>query len=221
LLDGLSAIYAVIEPDTSGAAVLKWLTRSSIRPRARLVRLPPGTKDPSELHLADPDGFKAAFQRALDAAEPCPEPKVKADDTKSGRTLVLHEPEPWPQPVDGVELLDEIGRGIRRYVVLDDASAYAVAWFRDWPNPAALSLPMICGPDGADPAPLGRANPNVRACVRLVSPAPAASTCPRVVTLENGAEAELVSSNPRTAMQCWISRLLASASVSCCWVEIA
>ena len=80
---------------------------------------------------------------------------------------------------------------------------------------------MICGPDGADPVLLGRANPNVRACVRLVSPAPAASTCSRVATLENGEEAELVSSNPRAAMQCWTSRLLASASATCCWVEIA
>ena len=80
---------------------------------------------------------------------------------------------------------------------------------------------MICGPDGPDPAFLGRANPNTRACVMLVSPAPAASTCPRVATLENGGEVELVSSNPLAAMQCWTIRVLASASASCSWVEIA
>jgi hypothetical protein len=125
LLDGLSAIYVVIEPDKGGAVVLKWLSRSSIRPRARLVRLPPGTKDPSALHIADPDGFNAAFQRALDVAEPCPEPetkKAKDDATKAGRALVLREPEPWPQPVDGAELLDEITSEIRRYVVLGETA---------------------------------------------------------------------------------------------------
>jgi hypothetical protein len=127
LLGGIGAIYVVIEPDTGGDAVLKWLSRSSIRPRARLVRLPSGTKDPSALHIADPDGFKATFQRALDEAQPCPEPKAKADDTKSGRALVLPDPVPWPQPVDGAELLDQIGKGIGRYVVFDKASADAVA----------------------------------------------------------------------------------------------
>ena len=123
LFDGIGTIYVVIEPDTGGAAVVKWLSRSSIRPRARLVRLH-GAKDASELYLADPDGFKAAFQRALDDAQPCPEPetkKAKDDDTRAGRALVLHEPEPWPQPVDGAELLDEIASGIRRYVVFDAA----------------------------------------------------------------------------------------------------
>ena len=107
---GIGTIYVVVEPDKGGAAVVKWLSRSSIRPRARLVRLR-GAKDPSALHLANPDGFKTAFQQALDDAQPCPEPetgKVKDDTAKAGRALVLHEPEPWPQPVDGAELLDEI-----------------------------------------------------------------------------------------------------------------
>ena len=75
LLDGIGTIYVVIEPDKGGAAVVKWLSRSSIRPRARLVRLQ-GVKDASALHLADPDAFKAAFQQALDDAQPCPEPET-------------------------------------------------------------------------------------------------------------------------------------------------
>ena len=57
-----------------------------------------------------------------------------------GRPLDLHEPEPWPQPVDGAALLAELATAIRRYVVLGTAEADAVAlWvlavhtFDTWP----------------------------------------------------------------------------------------
>jgi hypothetical protein len=48
-LDGIDTVYVVVEPDRGGDAVREWLARSSIRHRAKLVRLP--TKDPSALHL--------------------------------------------------------------------------------------------------------------------------------------------------------------------------
>jgi hypothetical protein len=69
LLAELATIFVVIEPDKGGEAVMKWLRGSSIAPRARLVRLK-GAEDPSALYLADPQGFREAFQRALDEAEP-------------------------------------------------------------------------------------------------------------------------------------------------------
>jgi hypothetical protein len=72
LLANVPTIFVVIEPDQGGDTALSWLARSSIAPRARLVRLPPETKDPSALYLRDPAGFRAAFQAALDAAEPLP-----------------------------------------------------------------------------------------------------------------------------------------------------
>ena len=67
--DGINTIYIVIEPDTGGAAVQKWLARSGIRDRARLVNLREH-KDPSGLHLADPANFKQAWRAALEAATP-------------------------------------------------------------------------------------------------------------------------------------------------------
>jgi putative DNA primase/helicase len=187
LLDGISTVYVIIEPDTGGAAVLKWLSRSSIRSRARLVRLG-GAKDPSALHIAGPDGFKAAFQRALDAAEPCPEPEAKDEDTKSGRPLALPEPEPWPQPVDGGELLDEIGKGIRTYVVFDKAAADAVAlWvvaahafdsFGIFPRLLVTSPEKRCGKstllDSIErlvPRPLSAANITAAALFRVIEAA--------------------------------------------------
>ena len=69
LLAAVTEIFIVIEPDNGGKAVMNWLRKSSIGPRVRLVRIK-GAKDPSALYLADPGGFAAAFQSALDDAEP-------------------------------------------------------------------------------------------------------------------------------------------------------
>jgi len=69
LLADLATIFVVVEPDRGGDAVMKWLRRSAIAQRAKLVRLQ-GAKDASALYLADPDRFRVAFQRALDEAEP-------------------------------------------------------------------------------------------------------------------------------------------------------
>ena len=44
-----------------------------------------------------------------------------------GRPLDLSDPEPWPDPVDGAELLDELVASIRRHVVLAAREADAVA----------------------------------------------------------------------------------------------
>jgi putative DNA primase/helicase len=72
LFDGVPVVYVVIEPDTGGGEVMKWLSRSRIAPRARLIRLPPATKDPSALYLVAPERFCETFQAAMAAAEPLP-----------------------------------------------------------------------------------------------------------------------------------------------------
>ena len=75
LLDDIGKIYVIVEPDNGGVATLRWLATSSIRERARVVRMPPETKDPSALYLLNPEGFAQAFRELLDAAEPPPPPK--------------------------------------------------------------------------------------------------------------------------------------------------
>jgi hypothetical protein len=70
LLEDISTIYALGEPDQGGETMRKRFAGSLILPRVRLVRL--GVKDPSALHLeleGDPERFRTAFQVALDAAE--------------------------------------------------------------------------------------------------------------------------------------------------------
>lgn len=61
----IETIYIVIEPDQGGEAVQRWLSKSAIRDRARLVTLGPH-KDPSSLYVNDPGRFKVRFQEALD-----------------------------------------------------------------------------------------------------------------------------------------------------------
>jgi putative DNA primase/helicase len=49
------------------------------------------------------------------------------DSSKQGRALILAEPEPWPEPINGARLLDEIAASIRRYVAMTDHAADASA----------------------------------------------------------------------------------------------
>jgi hypothetical protein len=67
-LHGIDTVYIVIEPDSGGRSVRKWLAQSSIRSRAKLLELP--AKDPSAMHIRDPAGFEPAWQAALLGAIP-------------------------------------------------------------------------------------------------------------------------------------------------------
>jgi hypothetical protein len=42
------------------------------------------------------------------------------DDSKQGHAIAFPEPEPWPEPVNGAALLDEIATTVRSYVVMLD-----------------------------------------------------------------------------------------------------
>jgi DNA-binding transcriptional ArsR family regulator len=69
-LDGIEKIYAVIEPDQGGDTLREQLTRCEvIRERLHLLELGEH-KDPSALHLADPEGFRERFGVALERAKP-------------------------------------------------------------------------------------------------------------------------------------------------------
>ena len=53
--------------------------------------------------------------------------RAEQDEGIAGRALDLAAPEPWPQPVDGAMLLDEMVAQIRRYVMLPREAAAAIA----------------------------------------------------------------------------------------------
>src|SRR5918995_834128 len=69
-LDGIEKVYAVIEPDQGGDTLREKLTGcEAIRGRLHLLELDEH-KDPSALHLADPERFREQFGVALERAKP-------------------------------------------------------------------------------------------------------------------------------------------------------
>ncbi len=84
-LDGVDTIYVIVEPDAGGEVVKKWLARSRIRDRVRLVTLGE-YKDVSALHLACPDAatFKDRLWACLQAAIPWPEYERAERDARRG-----------------------------------------------------------------------------------------------------------------------------------------
>jgi hypothetical protein len=68
-LADFETIYVLIEPDAGGEAMLQWVSNSALREKIRLVHLD-RFKDPSDMHLADPEQFLARWQAAIKAAVP-------------------------------------------------------------------------------------------------------------------------------------------------------
>lgn len=66
-LVGISKIYVVIEPDSGGEVVKKWLAKSILRDKVFLLDLSP-FKDVSDLHCSDQDLFKKRFEDAKQKA---------------------------------------------------------------------------------------------------------------------------------------------------------
>src|SRR5215204_4064389 len=91
-LDGIEKIYAVIEPDQGGDTLREKLTAcQSIRERLHLLELAEH-KDPSALHLADPDRFRERFEVALKDAKPWIElERAEAEATSRESWTQCHE----------------------------------------------------------------------------------------------------------------------------------
>jgi hypothetical protein len=52
---------------------------------------------------------------------------LNGGDDKQGEAIEFPAPEPWPQPVDGAELLDEIAKAVRAHVIMADHARDACA----------------------------------------------------------------------------------------------
>lgn len=68
-----------------------------------------------------------------------------ADGGNSGTALVLEEPEPWPEPVNGADLLDELAVVLTRFVKMPEGSPTACAlWImHTWAHDAARISPIL------------------------------------------------------------------------------
>ena len=83
---------------------------------AQLAALGPVQYEQQRKVAAEKLGLRASILDKLVRAER-PE-----NDGKQGRAISLPEPEPWPEPVNGTELLSAIAEAIRKHVVLADAA---------------------------------------------------------------------------------------------------
>ena len=81
------------------------------------------------------------------------ERKGKEPEAGQAAALPFEETEPWPEPVDGAELLDEIEAAIGRFIICDPPVLTAAAlwaaftWFTDVVNVAPIAL--ITAPEKA------------------------------------------------------------------------
>jgi Protein of unknown function (DUF3631) len=110
---------------------------------------------------------------------------LDTDDGKQGRAIEFPEPEPWPEPVNGAALLEDLARSIRRHVVMSDAArdeaalwvlhAYMIDCFLVSPRLGVTSPTKQCGKTTlldvlgrCVPRPLSTANVTPAALFRVV-----------------------------------------------------
>ena len=89
----------------------------------RLAALPTLEYERERKEVAKRLNVRAPILDLLVAAER----EKSGDDGKQGRALSLPQRDPWPDPVSGAELLDELSASIRRHVVMPDYAADTAA----------------------------------------------------------------------------------------------
>jgi biotin operon repressor len=102
-LEGFETIYLFVEPDRGGETLVKSLAESSVKDRVMLIR-PEETayKDPSDMHIADTNTFKARFRSLLDNAESITD--IEADRTTKLKVTVAAQCRPILDSTDILSL---------------------------------------------------------------------------------------------------------------------
>lgn len=119
-LEPYECLYVLVEPGTSGEAVISQVRKSVIRHRVRLVRLD-GFKDPSALHIDEPDNFKERFDAALAIAQPWHEYEATANsEAKEAAWEICKDLAKQPNILELVaKLIEKAGAvGVERIVKL-------------------------------------------------------------------------------------------------------
>lgn len=141
-------------------------------------------EDEGERNAAIDDTAKALSLKATDLRREL-KPQTDAEETTDNGELVLHDPELWAEPVNGMALLDELARAVSRFlsasedifktVALWVVYAYAYDLFDVSPLLAVLSPEKRCGKttllillNALVPRPLAIANITASALFRTV-----------------------------------------------------
>ena len=121
-----AAVKAAPEWTSADEPVAKEEESETTAEIARLARLPAVKYEQERKAAAEALGFRASILDQLVQAERAREGGAVADG-RQGRPISFPEIEPWPQPVDGVSLLNEIVKAIRTYIVLPEHAARSCA----------------------------------------------------------------------------------------------
>lgn len=106
--EGIERIYVVIEPDEGGTRLLEALRSSPLASRLWVIRLE-GFKDPSELHIANPEGFQVSWERACSQATSL-EREIQAERAKAADSAYVLASHLLSSP----RLLDYIREAVRQ-----------------------------------------------------------------------------------------------------------
>ena len=148
-LDGQATHVTSGDGDAGAAGPTATEANSHEAELARLAALDPIAYDQARVAAAEAIGCRVGtLDEQVQARRPMPE-------AASGRGVSLPVVEPWPAPVCGAALLDELTAAIRRHVILRPAAAEAVAlwvahtWvacrFQHTPRLAITSPAKRCG----------------------------------------------------------------------------
>jgi DNA-binding CsgD family transcriptional regulator len=105
MLTGIDRVYIMQEPDAGGTSFVNQITRKleawQWQGKAFMLRLP-GAKDPNEWYQQDRQGFRTAFQQALEQAEPLSYPNSPSSQVppQQGQPTIFSLPDllSWTLP---------------------------------------------------------------------------------------------------------------------------
>ena len=91
-LEGIPRITLAVDGDEAGEKLAARLSRSGFSDRLRLVRLN-GFKDPSDLHCGNPEGFRSAWNAAMELSVPAEriveKPQAQSTDDETFNCLAM------------------------------------------------------------------------------------------------------------------------------------
>jgi hypothetical protein len=95
-VEGLPTVYVWQEPATGGRTFVRGISKRLVAElgyagNVKVVRIE-GVKDPSALHIRDPEGFEAAIQQAMAAAQDLPPPDASISSDGDGKSDDDDEP---------------------------------------------------------------------------------------------------------------------------------
>ena len=144
LLDaGVRAVVILPDNDPAGMEHAHHVARECIEAKleTRIIRLPLDTKGSDASDYFDKENTVSDLNNLIDETplllippklpakeNPSEKDKIeRKEKARQGRKLLLSEPEPWPDPVDGANMLDECCAALRKYLTLPDGAAEALS----------------------------------------------------------------------------------------------